>query len=125
MLEDKRLKVFAAVVESGNFTAAASSLGLTQPAVSQNISELEKDLGVRLFDRSTRGEVRLTEQGRLFEGYARQILHWYKAAREAFNPSPLAVGFKPEKPATVPLDSATNALVWSSEGDIHIEIRKK
>ena len=49
----------------------------------------------------------------------------YKAAREAFNPSPLAVGFKPEKPATVPLDSATDALVWSSEGDIHIEIRKK
>lgn len=125
MLEDKRLKVFAAVVESGNFTAAASSLGLSQPAVSQNISELEKDLGVHLFDRSTRGEVRLTEQGRLFEGYARQILHWYKAAREAFNPSPLAVGFKPEAPTTVPLDAATDALVWSSEGDLHIELRRK
>jgi DNA-binding transcriptional LysR family regulator len=125
MLEDKRLKVFAAVVESGNFTAAASSLGLSQPAVSQNISELEKDLGVRLFDRSTRGEVRLTEQGRLFVGYSRQILHWYKAAREAFNPSPLAVGFKPEAPATVPLDAATDALVWSSEGDLHIELRRK
>lgn len=125
MLEDKRLKVFAAVVESGNFTAAASSLGLSQPAVSQNISELEKDLGVRLFDRSTRGEVRLTEQGRLFEGYARQILHWYKAAREAFNPSPLAVGFKPEAPATIPLDAATDALVWSSEGDLHIQLRRK
>ena len=125
MLEDRRLRVFAAVVESGNFTAAASSLGLTQPAVSQNISELEKDLGVRLFERSNRGDVRLTEEGRLFEGYARQILHWYKAAREAFNPSPLAVGFKPEKPAVVKLDEDTDALVWSSEGDLHIELRRK
>ena len=125
MLEDKRLKVFAAVVETGSFTAAASSLGLTQPAVSQNVSELEKDLGVRLFDRSTRGEVSLTGDGRRFEGYARQIMHWYKAAREAFNPPPLSVGFRPEGPATVPLDASSEALVWSSEGDLHIEIRHK
>ena len=125
MLEDKRLKVFAAVVETASFTAAASSLGITQPAVSQNISELEKDLGVQLFDRSTRGDVRLTDAGRRFEAYARQILHWYKAAREAFNPSPLSVGAGPEKPAVVPLDSSSDALVWSSEGDLHIEIRRK
>ena len=75
MLEDKRLKIFAAVVEYGSFTAAASSLGLTQPAVSQSIAELEKTLGVQLLDR-TRGEVRLTEKGELFMGYARQIMHW-------------------------------------------------
>ena len=125
MLEDKRLKVFAAGVEFGNFTAAATSLGLTQPAVSQNISELEKDLGVRLFDRSTRGDVRLTEDGIRFEGYARQIMHWYSAAREAFNPSPLSVGKGPEKPASVPLDPKTDALVWASGGDLHIEIRHK
>ena len=48
MLEDKRLKIFAAVVEFSNFTAAATSLGITQPAVSQNIAELERLLGVRL-----------------------------------------------------------------------------
>ncbi|MCR5760133.1 MAG: LysR family transcriptional regulator [Bacteroidales bacterium] len=124
MLEDKRLKVFAAVVEFGNFTAAASSLGLTQPAVSQNIAELEKELGVRLFERSTRGDVRITDEGRRFESYARQIMHWYKAAREAFHPSPLSVS-GPEKPAVLPLDGATDALVWSSEGDLHIEIRHK
>ena len=124
MLEDKRLKVFAAVLEYGNFTAAASSLGLTQPAVSQNIAELEKELGVRLFERSRRGEVSLTEEGRRFQGYADQILHWYKAAREAFNPSPLALG-GPQKPSIVSLDPATDAEIWSSEGDLHIKIRHK
>ena len=125
MLEDKRLKIFAAVVEYGNFTAAASSLGLTQPAVSQNIAELEKDLGVQLFDRSTRGEVRLTEDGIRFEGYARQILHWYRAAREAFHPSPLALAGSAEKPATLKLDSDTESEIWSCEGDIHIQIKHK
>ena len=124
MLEDKRLKIFAAVVENLSFTAAASSLGLTQPAVSQSIAELEKSLGVQLFDRN-RGEVVLTPHGRLFEGYARQIMHWYKAAENAFHPSPLSVASAPEAPAVVPLDEFSEAHVWSSEGDIHIEIKRK
>ena len=45
MLEDFRLKVFMAVAEEGSFTRAAKSLGVTQPAVSQNIAELEKQTG--------------------------------------------------------------------------------
>lgn len=124
MLEDKRLKIFAAVVENGNFTAAASSLGLTQPAVSQNIAELEKSLGVQLFERG-RGEAVLTEDGRRFEGYARQILHWYQAAQDAFHPSPLDFGHGPESPARIPLDASTDAEIWSSGGDLHIEIKHK
>lgn len=124
MLEDKRLKIFAAVVDKGSFTAAASSLGLTQPAVSTSISELEKSLGVQLFERA-RGEVRLTEKGRQFDGYARQILHWYKVAEEAFNPSPLELFHKPAAPARVDIDSSTEAEIWSSGGDIHIEIKHK
>ena len=41
-MEDFRLKVFKAVVQEGSFTKAAKALGITQPAVSQNIAELEK-----------------------------------------------------------------------------------
>ena len=47
MLEDFRLKVFATVAAEGSFTKAAAVLGVSQPAVSQNIAELEKLSGVK------------------------------------------------------------------------------
>ena len=50
MFEDFRLKVFMTVAREKSFTKAASELGVSQPAVSQNISELEKSAGVKLFD---------------------------------------------------------------------------
>ncbi|MDO5643549.1 MAG: LysR family transcriptional regulator [Paracoccus sp. (in: a-proteobacteria)] len=54
-----------AVAEYLSFHRAAKSLGVSQPSVSARIRTLEEDLGVRLFERNTRG-VRLTEAGRLF-----------------------------------------------------------
>ena len=48
MFEDFRLKVFLAVAKEGSFTNAAKSLGVSQPAVSQNIAEIEKGIGVKL-----------------------------------------------------------------------------
>lgn len=42
MFEDFRLKVFMAVAETGSFTKAAKSIGISQPAVSQNINALER-----------------------------------------------------------------------------------
>lgn len=83
MLEDFRLKVFIAVAEAGSFTAAAKVLGISQPAVSQNISMLEKELDVILFSR-VRGEVGLTGEGKVFKDYAEKILYWYSAAGEMF-----------------------------------------
>ncbi len=77
MLEDFRLKVFMAVAAERSFTKAASSLGISQPAVSQNISELEKTLNIKLFDR-LRGEVVITPQGRIFMSHASEILDSYK-----------------------------------------------
>ena len=56
MFEDFRLKVFVAVAEEGSFTKAAARLGVTQPAISQNVADLEKMTGVKLFSR-LRGEV--------------------------------------------------------------------
>lgn len=54
-----------AVAEHLSFHRAAKTLGVSQPSVSARIRTLEEDLGVRLFERNTRG-VRLTEAGRLF-----------------------------------------------------------
>ena len=48
MLEDFKLKVFVEVAREKSFTRAASALSISQPAVSQNIAELEKQLGTKL-----------------------------------------------------------------------------
>lgn len=83
MLEDFRLKVFVTVAKEGSFTKAAAALGVTQPAVSQNIADLEKMTGNRLFDR-LRGEVVLTPQGKLFMEYADRILEACASAGNMF-----------------------------------------
>ena len=57
--------VLSAVVDSGSFAKAADSLDITPSGVSRAISRLEKRLGIRLFDRTTRS-VQLTDEGRRF-----------------------------------------------------------
>ena len=67
----KHLRAVRAVVDCGNFTAAAAALGMTQPGVSRLVSQVERDLGLLLFVRTTR-TVALTAPGREFvEGIAR------------------------------------------------------
>lgn len=73
MLEDFRLQVFMAVAHERSFTKAAAALGVSQPAVSQNVAELEKLVGVKLFER-LRGEVALTGEGEVFRQYAEKML---------------------------------------------------
>lgn len=51
----RELRLFLAVARSGSLLRAADDIGLTQPALSKAIAELERSLGVRLFDRSNRG----------------------------------------------------------------------
>lgn len=85
MIEDFRLKIFITVAEEGSFTKAASRLAISQPAVSQNISELERVAGVRLFER-LRGEVKLTGAGCVFKSHAMRILSAYSSASYLFSP---------------------------------------
>lgn len=57
--------VLAAIIESGNFSRAAETLGLSPSGVSRAIARLEAHIGVRLLDRNTRS-VSLTDEGRRF-----------------------------------------------------------
>lgn len=59
----RQLRVFRSVAQTRNFSRTGEAVGLTQPAVSRAIVELERSLGLRLLDRTTR-EVALTEAGR-------------------------------------------------------------
>jgi len=83
MFEDFRLRVFLRVAELGSFTAAAKALGITQPAVSQHIAELEKYIGSQLFERR-RGHISLTPRGRLFAEHASGILEQYRRLENTF-----------------------------------------
>ena len=83
-MDDFRLKVFMAAAVEGSFTKAAAVLGVTQPAVSQNIAELEKLTGVKLFER-LRGEVVLTPQGHVFRRYAETMLASSSLAANMFD----------------------------------------
>lgn len=73
-----RLRAFVRVVECGSFSRAARSLGLTQPAVSQQIKSLEALLGTRLLVRGS-DAVGLTPAGQRVLPYARRILQLWDA----------------------------------------------
>ena len=67
------LKHLLAVAETGSFSEAAVRLGISQPAVSLSIKKMEKDLGVRLLNR-TPGGYRLTREGSSVVEHAREML---------------------------------------------------
>jgi DNA-binding transcriptional LysR family regulator len=72
-MELRHLRYFVAVAEEGSFVHAARRLRVAQPALSKQIRDLERELGVVLFDRLPRG-VRLTTAGEAFLANARTTL---------------------------------------------------
>jgi DNA-binding transcriptional LysR family regulator len=78
----RQFEVFLAVARAGSFRAAAEALHLSQPALSQHVGELERELGARLFDRLGR-RVALTEAGRVLEDHVQRIFATLTSAREA------------------------------------------
>lgn len=64
-MNHRQLETFAAVMKSGTVSRAAELLGITQPAVSRTVAELERSVGFRLFDR-VRNRIIPTPEARLF-----------------------------------------------------------
>jgi DNA-binding transcriptional LysR family regulator len=75
----QQLHTFCAVIKEGSMTSAAQKLFLTQPAVSQQIRQLEEDLGVELLVRGSR-KTKATPQGALLYDYASRIIQLAKQA---------------------------------------------
>lgn len=78
-----QIRVFLAVVESGSLRAAARSLGVSQPAVSKSLRQLEEELRVHLFERRPHGVV-ATTAGRAFVARARVVQSELRKAEEEF-----------------------------------------
>jgi len=75
-------RVFCEVAKSQSFSKAASALYMTQPAVSQAIMQLERELEIRLFTRTPKG-VNLTNEGKLLFDYANSAINLiYKGEKE-------------------------------------------
>ncbi|CAG9170004.1 HTH-type transcriptional regulator HdfR [Cupriavidus pampae] len=100
------LSIFALVADSGSFSAAALAGGVDASSISRRVTQLEKQLGTRLFHRTGRG-VSLTEQGTALLAYARQIRETLAAAESAVSsnaglgPSRIRIAAQPTIARTV------------------------
>ncbi|MEE1086276.1 MAG: selenium metabolism-associated LysR family transcriptional regulator [Schaedlerella sp.] len=79
----KQIEAFVLVAEKGSFSETAKALFLTQPTVSAHVSELEKELNLRLFVRDKK-RVALTEDGKNFYEYAKQVTLLMEQIEEKF-----------------------------------------
>lgn len=87
MLSRTQVRQFLAVVDTGSFTRAANTLNLAQPSLSAGISEMERQLGTKLFVRERR-RIRLTDAGNALLPFARAI-------ERAFHQAEVQVGSVP------------------------------
>lgn len=79
-LDWDKLRIFHAAAEAGSFTHAADKLHLSQSAISRQVSSLEQDVGVALFNRHARGLI-LTEQGDILFRTAHEVLMKLESAK--------------------------------------------
>ena len=85
-MELRQIRYFVGVSEAGSLLKASARLHVAQPALGQQISALEHDVGARLFDRSSRG-VTLTEAGKAFLEHAKVLLADVERARASVRES--------------------------------------
>ncbi len=78
----RHLKIFAAVADTGGMSNAARALHISQPGISQAISDLERYYGVRLFERLSQ-KLFLTREGELLLSYSRHILDSFEQMEAA------------------------------------------
>lgn len=83
-IDSTELRILHALATTGSLTAAAASLGLSQPAVSQRIKRVETRLAVPLIERQGRG-IRLTQAGNILADHARTVVAEIDAALAAID----------------------------------------
>jgi LysR family transcriptional regulator, carnitine catabolism transcriptional activator len=77
----RQFEILIAAAESESFSAAAHRLGISQPSLSESIRRIEREIGARLFERTTRS-LKLTDQGRSAAAVAREAVRDFKRALE-------------------------------------------
>ncbi|MCB1496814.1 MAG: LysR family transcriptional regulator, partial [Bauldia sp.] len=88
----RQIQFFIAVADQGTVSGAAQKLSISQSSVTEAIKELERDLGVELFERHPRG-LSITHQGHQFLRHATKILADVSDARRTFSDErPAAAG---------------------------------
>jgi DNA-binding transcriptional LysR family regulator len=85
-ISPKQLRMFLALSESLNFSKTAAQLFITQPSLTKVIKELEEELGLTLFERTTRS-VRLTPAGSRMAAVARSVVGEFEAGLQRFQSS--------------------------------------
>jgi len=98
MIELRQLRYLIAAADAGSFSRAARTMNIKQATLSQHIIEVEKRLGMTLFDRRTRGAT-LTPNGKTYLRTAQRIVkefeelnEWVRATQRG-EVGPLAIGF--------------------------------
>ena len=82
-METRHLRYFLAVVDHGSVSRASDWLGIAQPALSQALTRMEKDLGVRLFERSRQGTTPTPAAQAILEDVRASVARIDAAARRA------------------------------------------
>ena len=83
----QQLRYIITIVETGSITTAAQRLFIAQPSLSKSVAELEKEMGITIFNRSNRG-VYLSEEGTKFLSYARQIVEQAELLESEYKSAP-------------------------------------
>lgn len=79
----QQLRYVTAVAETGTITEAADRLYISQPSLTNAIHELEKEMNIRIFNRTNKG-ISLSKEGEDFLGYARQVLEQAKVLEDKY-----------------------------------------
>ena len=82
-----QLKYIIEIAETGSISMAAARLFIAQPSLSKSVAELEKEMGITIFNRSNRG-VYLSEDGTRFLSYARQIVEQTELLESEYKVAP-------------------------------------
>ena len=79
----QQLRYAIGIAETGSFNKAAEKLYISQPSLTAAIKDLEDELNILIFNRTSRG-VKLTNEGEEFIAYARELYHHYESVLDKY-----------------------------------------